>query len=528
VTLAVEKTYPLMDTAIELQSTVEKAREAILAAIEEDDAEGLEKNLAKIEERFRLAVEEALTRGPEEEIETIHASFRAFVRSARLLVRTFGESGMEAVQADLPVVAQGAADLTKTIADFREQKKKALTDDLEGISAAATNSMRVFLGYGLCFGAVMALVLAIGYRTTGLIARVSRVAQQIAGGELGEARASVASLARRMGRLSAREETAQLFEAIRTMTQGLHSLVAEVQKSGVHITKTASGMAASARDLEAMVTEQAAATRDVTATAQSIAGASAELARTVGVLSSAATSAGHEAEDGRKALGEMGGSMQRLIGDNEGILTRLSAIREKTSEISGIVTAISKVADRTNLLSLNASIEAEKAGEYGLGFSVVAQEIRRLADQTAVAALEIEHMVGDVLVTVSEGLRDIQRFTEEVTRVAGETRNVQAPLERIIAQIEEWVPSLRQVDGEVRAQAERARHISESMGQLSAAAHTTSTSFHSFNAGSGVLNEASRRLEAEISRFRVDSSSHVPTERPSASACPMAGEGADA
>ncbi|NJL67659.1 MAG: hypothetical protein HC894_14525 [Microcoleus sp. SM1_3_4] len=74
---------------------------------------------------------------------------------------------------------------------------------------------------------------------------------------------------------------------------------------------------------------------------------------------------------------------------------------------------ISKVADRTNLLSLNAPIEAEKAGEYGLGFAVVAREIRRLADQTAVATLDIEGMVRDMQSSVAAGVMEMDKFTKK-------------------------------------------------------------------------------------------------------------------
>ena len=89
---------------------------------------------------------------------------------------------------------------------------------------------------------------------------------------------------------------------------------------------------------------------------------------------------------------EATGPFDRLIG------SKLAVIREKAANINVAVTTITKVADQTNLLSINAAIEAEKAGEYGLGFLVVAREIRRLADQTAVATLDIEQIVRDMQV----------------------------------------------------------------------------------------------------------------------------------
>ena len=78
-----------------------------------------------------------------------------------------------------------------------------------------------------------------------------------------------------------------------------------------------------------------------------------------------------------------------------------------------MVSTIAKVAAQTNLLSLNAAIEAEKAGEHGLGFAVVAREIRRLADQTAEATLDIEHIVKEMTSAVSAGVVGIDNFAHD-------------------------------------------------------------------------------------------------------------------
>src|SRR5688572_32151975 len=110
----------------------------------------------------------------------------------------------------------------------------------------------------------------------------------------------------------------------------------------------------------------------------------------------------------------MEGTM-RLIMDASGAITaKLAVLSEKTANINSVVTTITKVADQTNLLSLNAAIEAEKAGEYGRGFAVVATEIRRLADQTAVATSDIEQIVREIQSAVSAGVMGMDRFAEEV------------------------------------------------------------------------------------------------------------------
>ena len=106
---------------------------------------------------------------------------------------------------------------------------------------------------------------------------------------------------------------------------------------------------------------------------------------------------------GRAGLSGMEATMQQLADATGSISAKLGMIREKAGGINSVVTTITKVADQTNLLSINAAIEAEKAGEAGRGFLVVAREIRRLADQTAVATLDIEQMVRQMQAAVSAG-----------------------------------------------------------------------------------------------------------------------------
>ena len=136
------------------------------------------------------------------------------------------------------------------------------------------------------------------------------------------------------------------------------------------------------------------AVREISATSKDLSGTMNEVNQT----------AGHAADlrhPRPRQHRPMATEMKQLVESTAVVSAKLGMIREKADSINAVVTTITKVADQTNLLSINAAIEAEKAGEYGRGFLVVAREIRRLADQTAVATLDIETMVRQMQDAVS-------------------------------------------------------------------------------------------------------------------------------
>ena len=119
---------------------------------------------------------------------------------------------------------------------------------------------------------------------------------------------------------------------------------------------------------------------------------------------------------GQAGLTRMEETMRLVMEAAGSVNGKLAILNEKAGNINQVVATITKVADQTNLLSLNAAIEAEKAGEYGRGFAVVATEIRRLADQTAVATFDIEQMVKEIQSAVAAGVMGMDKFSEEVRR----------------------------------------------------------------------------------------------------------------
>lgn len=355
---------------------------------------------------------------------------------------------------------------------------------------------------------MLALVLGVAFFTGARIGRpielVTRMAKIIAGGDLRRANIEAAVAASHGGgRFEIRDESHELMESFRTMSATLESLVGQVQRSGIQVTSSATEIAASARQLEATVAEQAASTREVSATSTQISATSAELLRTMDAVSATVAETAATAATGHNELGGLEAAIAQLAKSTASISGRLGLINERASKISSVVTAITRISDQTALLSLNAAIEAEKAGEFGKGFSVVAREISRLADQTAVATEDIEGVVRQMQSSVSSGVMEMDRFSGEVRRRVEEVNKIASQLGEIIDQVGELGPQFATAREGVNAQAQGAQQISEAMRQLAETADQTKEALGEFKQSTEQLNDAVQGLQTQVSGFRL-------------------------
>lgn len=352
----------------------------------------------------------------------------------------------------------------------------------------------------------LALLVLVGTVASALALRVSRPlsaltleAGRIAEGDLSAASASPPPPLRPREK----DETRLLSTAFHRMASSLASLVGQVQRSGIQVTTSATEIAASARQLETTVSEQAAATVQVSASARQILATAGHLSATMASVSSVASASAARATDGRAALARMEETMARLTAASSSVSSRLSAISERASSISVLVTTITRVADQTNLLSLNAAIEAEKAGEAGRGFSVVAREIRRMADQTAVATLDIERTVSQMHAAVSSGVMEMDRFVDEVRSGTAEVARIGSELGAVVRDVADLDPRFAEVRSAVDAQGRGASTIADSMSRLADSARLNRDSLAEFATATSQLSSAVAALRDEVARFHV-------------------------
>ncbi|WP_375507488.1 methyl-accepting chemotaxis protein [uncultured Caballeronia sp.] len=299
------------------------------------------------------------------------------------------------------------------------------------------------------------------------------------------------------------DEFGTLGTGFNRMTDELTGLVGQAQKSAVQVTTSVAEIAATAREQQATASETAATTTEIGATSREIFATSRDLVRTMNEVSGVAEQSAQLAGTGQIGLTRMEDTMRLVMEAAGSVNGKLAILNERASNINQVVATITKVADQTNLLSLNAAIEAEKAGEYGRGFAVVATEIRRLADQTAVATFDIEQMVKEIQSAVAAGVMGMDKFSEEVRRGMTDVQQVGGQLSQIIQQVQTLAPRFVMVNEGMQTQATGADQITQALAQLSEAAQQTAESLRQSTQAIDDLTHTANGLRTGVSRFKV-------------------------
>ena len=302
---------------------------------------------------------------------------------------------------------------------------------------------------------------------------------------------------------SGSDEISKLINALGQMVNYLNSLIGQVQRSTIDLVSTANSLSAMSKTQSEEVSNLGSTTTEIAAATKEISATSEELLSTMSGLTEVADHTTELANSGQSSLGDMEGAMRTLAEATHSISSRLGLINEKANTISSVTTTITKIADQTNLLSLNASIEAEKAGEYGLGFAVLAREIRRLADQTAVATLDIEQMVKEMQDSVTGGVMEMDKFSEQVSRSVGDTHEISLRFGEIIQQIQALLPQFDAVHEGMRSQSAGAKQIRDSMVTLTDSVRVSAQALDETTTATQRLEAAIDELRGEISSFRL-------------------------
>ena len=357
-------------------------------------------------------------------------------------------------------------------------------------TAHAKNLLLLATALALAFGVLAAW--AITRQIVIPLSQTLKVAERVAAGDLSHNLIS-----------ERRDELGQLQRSMQSMTVGLRELIGGISDGVTQIASAAEQLSAVTEQTSAGVNSQKVETDQVATAMNEMAATVQEVARNAEQASEAAVAADQQAREGDKVVGEAIAQIERLASEVGNSTEAMGHLKRESDKIGSVLDVIKSVAQQTNLLALNAAIEAARAGEAGRGFAVVADEVRSLAQRTQKSTEEIEELIVGLqsgtqqVATIMDNSRGLTDSSVELTRRAGNA------LENITRTVSAIQAMNQQIATAAEQQSAVAEEINRSVLNVRDVSEQTSAASEETAASSAELARLGVYLQSLVGRFKV-------------------------
>ncbi|MEK1907673.1 MAG: methyl-accepting chemotaxis protein, partial [Pseudomonas sp.] len=373
------------------------------------------------------------------------------------------------------------------LAQADQQQKQAIQRDSQ--SAHRQLGLITLLALALGIGAS----LLIRHLILQPLRQAVQLAQRVAAGDL----------TRALDTGTRRDELGQLLDTVGSMLGSLRGLVGRIG-SGVGQLNGTAGSLAEVIERNSRGVEQQRQETEMAATAmQQMSATAQEVARNAGEASAAVAQADDQAREGDELVRQAGGKIDRLAVEMTGCAEAMQSLLTESAAIGGVLDVIKAVAEQTNLLALNAAIEAARAGEHGRGFAVVADEVRGLARRTQSSTAEIEGLIGrlrGVAQQAAERLQGSHALTDETVILAGQASQALTRITRAVSSIEQMN---QQIAAAAEQQSVVAEQVSQSMARVREVAEDSARESLQLQGSTAELQQVGGELNAAVGHFRT-------------------------
>jgi methyl-accepting chemotaxis protein len=389
----------------------------------------------------------------------------------------------------------------KTVYEQLHQRAAQVVDRVDQAYVAEDQSMQTELKKNslLIIGS-SALALLVGLIAAWVITRlivaplrsVIRVAQQIASGDLS---ATV--------EVTRRDEIGQLMQAMQQMGAGLSSIVSGLQAGIEQLASSAQSLSAVTEQTNLEVSSQKEETEQVATAMNQMTATVHDVARNAEEAAQAAQTADGKVESGQQVVRQSMARIEQLADSATSASSSIESLSAEIQNIGTVLSVIKSVAEQTNLLALNAAIEAARAGEQGRGFAVVADEVRALAKRTQQSTEEIERLVSALRSAAQSSVQQIQNSGELVKLAVSDALQTESALGSIAAAVSLIQQMNQQIAAAAEEQSSVAEEINRSVTSIRASADQSSLAMQGNAASSIELAQLGIELKGMVGHFRL-------------------------
>jgi len=300
-----------------------------------------------------------------------------------------------------------------------------------------------------------------------------------------------------------RDEMGQLQTSMREMTLSLRELIGGIDNGVGHLSQAATQLAASSEDTKLRINQQREETDQVATAMNQMSATVQEVAQNAEQASQAATDADQQAQLGDEVVAEAIARIEQLAGQMDDCLTAMQHLAGESQRIGSILDVIKSVSEQTNLLALNAAIEAARAGEAGRGFAVVADEVRGLAQRTQQSTEEIEQLID----SLHSGTDEVTHLLDSSKRLTEQSVELSRRAGHALSQITDTVSSIQGMNQQIATASEQqsvvAEQINRSVLSVRDASDQTSAASEQTATSSGELEQLGQQLRGMVGRFSL-------------------------
>jgi len=389
------------------------------------------------------------------------------------------EAEEKAISHELETLQMEIGQLTETAALNAEQHEKNAFSTLSTIGVIAG-----LLGITVAF-------LVISSITRGLRDAI-RVAQSVAAGNLIEE-----------VHVEGSDEIAQLLNALSIMRNKLHQMINEMNQASTELAASAEELAAVSEDTNRTLHEQQSEVQQAATAINEMSATVQEVARSAQDTANSATHASTEAHLGQQEVGNTIDSISSLATAVEDATRVIHQVGEDSSDISTVLDVIKSIAEQTNLLALNAAIEAARAGEQGRGFAVVADEVRTLAKRTQESTKEIEEVIVRLQDSSKNAVHAMEDGRSQTEASVKQAAKAGTSLETITQAISHISDMNTQIASAAEEQSAVAEEINRNITAISDVAEQNAAASNQITASSEELSRLACNLQSHIAQFEV-------------------------
>jgi methyl-accepting chemotaxis protein len=299
------------------------------------------------------------------------------------------------------------------------------------------------------------------------------------------------------------DELGQLGNAFNKMVDDLHAIIADVREASEAVEKSGMEISSSSEQMAAGAQEQTSQTSEVAQSIEHMAQTIVENSQTATETTRMAERAMKTAETGYTVVGETINGMREIAQVVRNSAVAVQSLGKSGKQIGEIIGVIDDIADQTNLLALNAAIEAARAGEQGRGFAVVADEVRKLAERTTKATKEIAEMIKTIQRETTDAVSSMEQGTEKVDGGIKLADRAGESLQEIVDMVKKVSDMVSQIAVASEEQSSTSTQISQNVEAITAVTHETAKGTDQVARAAGALIQLTERLRDVVGKFRL-------------------------